>query len=203
MSCYIFPTSFGYSSIAYQIKPFLIQFIRLPGSFVYSHNRQSNALKPQCKEAETIGIVIQNYYHGKMFDIPWHWMSLKDYTPLQQEVYKETSKIPWGKVQTYQQIAQRINSPKAYRFVGSCMANNPYPIIIPCHRVIRSNGSLGQFGGGINLKKSMLLIEQGLLPFNLNDNNEKRHHEGAIKLDKHYGPLIRERIHYESQILAR
>ena len=57
---------------------------------------------------------------------------------------------------TYSGLAAAVGSPKAARAVGTALANNPFPIVIPCHRVIRANGALGQFGGGVSMKKTLL-----------------------------------------------
>ena len=73
-------------------------------------------------------------------------------------VLKEVSKIPPGKVKTYKEIAEKLNS-KAYRAVGNALNKNPLPLIIPCHRVIRSDMSLGGFRGGSEMKKELLKRE--------------------------------------------
>jgi len=80
-------------------------------------------------------------------------------TPLQQLVLRATTDIPYGSVRSYKQIAEAIHRPRAYRFVGSTLAKNPFPILIPCHRVIRSDSSLGQFGGGTDLKRELIDLE--------------------------------------------
>jgi len=61
-----------------------------------------------------------------------------------------------GYVSTYSRIAKSIGVPKGARAVGNALANNPFPLIIPCHRVIRSDGRLGGFGGGLEMKKKLL-----------------------------------------------
>ena len=72
---------------------------------------------------------------------------------------QEVLKIPYGKVRSYREIADRINNPKAFRAVGSANANNTIPIIIPCHRVISQQG-LGGFTGGLKIKKFLLNLEK-------------------------------------------
>ena len=67
--------------------------------------------------------------------------------------------IPKGKVSTYGRLAEKSGASKGARAVGNALATNPYPLIIPCHRVIRSDGSLGGFGGGLKMKKELLLME--------------------------------------------
>ena len=68
-------------------------------------------------------------------------------------------KIPFGNVMSYKQIAAKINNPQAYRAVGTANAKNTIPIIIPCHRVIANNGTLGGYGGGLKIKKFLLKME--------------------------------------------
>ena len=87
-------------------------------------------------------------------------MKLKG-TEFQIEVWKELSKIPKGEVRTYKQIAKSIGKPKSSRAVANACAKNPYPIVIPCHRVIRSDGTVGGYSGrgGVKLKKELLKRE--------------------------------------------
>ncbi|MCM8783628.1 MAG: MGMT family protein [Candidatus Omnitrophica bacterium] len=79
-------------------------------------------------------------------------------TPFQKEVYKVVKKIPFGEVRSYKWVAERIGKPRAYRAVGQALKKNPYTQVIPCHRVICSNGSLGGYVEG--LKKKLLLLEK-------------------------------------------
>ena len=87
-------------------------------------------------------------------------MKLKG-TEFQIEVWKELSKIPKGEVRTYKQIAKSIGKPKSSRAVANACAKNHYPIVIPCHRVIRSDGTVGGYSGegGVKLKKELLKKE--------------------------------------------
>ncbi|SHE92271.1 methylated-DNA-[protein]-cysteine S-methyltransferase [Thermoanaerobacter uzonensis DSM 18761] len=80
-------------------------------------------------------------------------------TNFQKAVWREISKIPYGKVKTYGEIAKLIGKPKAARAVGQALNKNPIPIIIPCHRVIGKDGNLTGFGGGIEIKKFLLSLE--------------------------------------------
>jgi methylated-DNA-[protein]-cysteine S-methyltransferase len=82
-------------------------------------------------------------------------------TKFQIKVWKAISKIPRGQVRTYKELAKLIKKPKASRAVANACGKNPYPIKIPCHRVIRSDGSLGGYSGrgGISAKKDLLKKE--------------------------------------------
>ena len=84
-------------------------------------------------------------------------MKLKG-TSLQIKVWKYLKTIPKGQTRTYKQVAVAIKEPKAIRAVANAVGKNPYPIVIPCHRVIRSDGKLGGYSGpgGLKLKKKLL-----------------------------------------------
>ena len=108
-------------------------------------------------EFTNINKQLKDYLDGKLkqFNIQYKLNT----TPFTAKVLKETSKIPYGKVSTYKEIANRIGNPNAYRAVGNALSSNPIPIIIPCHRVIRSNGEIGGFGKNPELKIKLLQHE--------------------------------------------
>ena len=81
-------------------------------------------------------------------------------TDFQTTVLRATLKIPKGEVRTYKQIAAQIRHPKAYRAVGTALKKNPLPIIIPCHRVIKSRGDLGNYSGMGGAKKKLFLLKK-------------------------------------------
>jgi methylated-DNA-[protein]-cysteine S-methyltransferase len=74
-------------------------------------------------------------------------------------VLSHVMRIPKGMVSTYGRLAEKSSASKGARAVGNALAMNPYPLIIPCHRVVRSDGSLGGFGGGLKMKRDLLLME--------------------------------------------
>jgi len=82
-------------------------------------------------------------------------------TPFQLKVYKAIKKIPKGEVRSYGWVAKRIGRPKACRAVGNALNKNPYPIVVPCHRIVRSDGTLGGFARG-SREKMRLLKREGL-----------------------------------------
>jgi len=86
-------------------------------------------------------------------------------TKFQLKVWNYLKKIPKGKVKSYLDVAKAIGKPKAFRAVANAVGKNPYPPLIPCHRVIRSDGSLGGYSGkgGINEKRRLLFIEKANL----------------------------------------
>jgi methylated-DNA-[protein]-cysteine S-methyltransferase len=80
-------------------------------------------------------------------------------TVLQKKIWRALSQIPYGTVQSYQEVAHYIGMKKGARVVGGACARNPIPIVIPCHRVVRHDGSLGGFRCGVQTKKRLLSIE--------------------------------------------
>ena len=86
--------------------------------------------------------------------------TLKNCSDFQRRVLEYTLKIPKGQVRTYREVAEAVGSPRACRAVGQALKKNPLPVVIPCHRVIRSDGRLGSYAGGKNKKKKLLIKEK-------------------------------------------
>jgi len=103
---------------------------------------------------------VGEYLRGerKAFQLP---VDLRRMTPFQQTVLNEVSEVPRGEVVTYGDLARRIGKPRAARAVGQALGSNPVPIVVPCHRVIASDGSLGGYSGrrGIETKEALLTLE--------------------------------------------
>ena len=99
------------------------------------------------------------YHTGKLqqFDIP---LDLSLGTPFQQSVWRALQQIPYGETISYAQLAQNIDKPTAYRAVANANGKNPFSIIIPCHRVVASDGTLGGYTGGLDKKLLLLEIEK-------------------------------------------
>jgi methylated-DNA-[protein]-cysteine S-methyltransferase len=100
---------------------------------------------------------LKEYFAGKRkaFDLPMHPVG----TDFQLSVWRELARIPYGVTYSYGDIAKRIDRPKAVRAVGAANGRNPLPIVMPCHRVIGTNGSLTGFGGGLPTKEFLLALE--------------------------------------------
>lgn len=100
---------------------------------------------------------LNEYFAGKrkVFDLP---LSLKG-TEFEVSVWKALLEIPYGEIRSYKEIAEAIGRDKAYRAVGRANGLNPISIIVPCHRVIGSNGKLTGYAGGLDMKTSLLEIE--------------------------------------------
>ena len=90
------------------------------------------------------------------FDVSW-------VTPFRRDVLLAVAAVPRGAVASYGEIARRVGRPNAFRAVGNTMRTNPIPLVIPCHRVVGSNGSLTGFGGGLDMKERLLALEGATL----------------------------------------
>lgn len=104
---------------------------------------------------------LQTYAAGEAVDLSDIEVELGALTPFRERVYRLCRQIPFGQTTTYGQLAARAGSPGAARAVGSCMAANRVPLIIPCHRVVASSGGMGGFSGpgGVCLKRRLLELE--------------------------------------------
>lgn len=81
-------------------------------------------------------------------------------TPFAKRVYQVVLKIPLGQVRSYKWVARKAGRPAAARLVGQILKNNPFPLIIPCHRVVKASGQLGGYRGGQKIKKRLLRLEK-------------------------------------------
>jgi len=105
---------------------------------------------------------LRRYFAGERVDFSRYDVDYAGYTPFQRAVLEATRRIPWGETRTYGQIATEIGKPDAARAVGQAVGANRTCIVVPCHRVVASNG-LGGFTGGLHWKKELLALE-GALP---------------------------------------
>jgi methylated-DNA-[protein]-cysteine S-methyltransferase len=106
---------------------------------------------------------LDEYFAGRRraFEAPLDWSLMG---PFGRRVLKVTREIPFGGVLTYAQVAAEAGSPRGFRAAGNALGANPIPIVIPCHRVLRSGGSLGGYGGGLDRKRFLLELEGALAP---------------------------------------
>jgi methylated-DNA-[protein]-cysteine S-methyltransferase len=111
------------------------------------------------KDLEEICAYLGAFLEGRNVDFPMKYVKTDQCRAFQMRVLLETTRIPRGSVTAYGDLAKRISAPGAARAVGSALAKNPLPLIIPCHRVVKSDGYVGQFGGGTELKKALLRLE--------------------------------------------
>ena len=119
-----------------------------------SLNEKKAAVRVLAKAAAQL----KEYFDGKRktFKLPLD----AEGTPFQKNVWKTLSRIPYGKTYSYKDVAGRIRNPKAMRAVGSANGKNPLCIIVPCHRVIANDGSLGGYSAGLGIKIKLLALEK-------------------------------------------
>ena len=113
-------------------------------------------------ELDEVRRALDRYFAGKRLDFDLA-VDLGDLAPFHRRVLNATARVPAGRVATYTQIAARAGSPKASRAAGNALHNNPVAIVVPCHRVLRTDGSLGGYGGGLPIKEWLLRHEGALL----------------------------------------
>jgi len=109
-----------------------------------------------CREIGDTMDQIESFLSGEDILFSLHGLCLDRCSSFQRSVLLADYAIPRGRVSTYQRIAKHLDNPKSARAVGTALANNPFPLIIPCHRVIRSDGGLGGFQYGLNMKRELL-----------------------------------------------
>jgi len=131
--------------------------IEFPGQ----HSQEDDELQTDDPALGACSRQLTEYFAGKrtQFDLPLDAGG----TEFQQEVWSALLKIPFGELRSYSDIAAIIGRPKAVRAVGAANGRNPLPIVVPCHRVIGSNGSLTGFAGGLPMKTQLLELEGSLL----------------------------------------
>ena len=102
---------------------------------------------------------LDEYFAGRRtsFDLPIDWALV---TPFARRVLRATARIPYGAVATYGEVAAGAGSPGGSRAAGNALGSNPVPIVVPCHRVVRSGGALGGYTGGIERKELLLGLER-------------------------------------------
>ncbi len=155
-------TEFGYAAVRFNEREEITGFL-LPSSTQKSYDFlawSEHRSFPRLEKA------VIGYFTGKKYDFCKFSVTLGDSSPFFQKVYASLRQVKYGATITYKELAKKTGNPSAVRAVGSAMAHNPIPLIIPCHRVIQSNGGLGGFsaGGGVDLKKMMLDLEHPSVP---------------------------------------
>ena len=154
----LFRTESGYCSAIFNDKGVLIRLF-LPASKERAGNFIGNKTRKRYPELEN---KIQAYFRGEKVDFKSFKLPLDEFPLFKRDVYKALLKVKRGEVLTYGELADKAGYPGAARAVGSAMAKNPIPLIIPCHRVVRSDGKLGNFtaDGGSAFKRKMQELER-------------------------------------------
>ena len=119
-----------------------------------------NAQASSCAEIDDIATGIKRLLEGEAVDFSLDLVDLRACGEFQKRVLRAEHKIPRGSVSTYRLIATHLGKTNGARAVGNALANNPFPLIVPCHRVISADGRLGGFSGGTTMKKKLLEFER-------------------------------------------
>ncbi|EHO46207.1 putative methylated-DNA--[protein]-cysteine S-methyltransferase [Lentilactobacillus kisonensis F0435] len=147
-----------------------LNFVSSPGRFLseifdfYPENRYRYQFIYNDTVTEPYLDELTDYFDKKRqdFDLPLDFGNLG--TPLQQRVWTEIQKIPYGQTITYKQLAENVGNKKAVRAVATAVAQNPLLIVVPCHRVIKTGGDIGDYRGGKEAKKALLQFEKEAEP---------------------------------------
>ena len=148
MNCGYFKSQIGIIKISYEEK---IKKIELANEFPGKSEKDEVFHLFKNQILEYLSGTRKNFDHLDLLDLGG--------TDFQKSVWKALLEIPYGQTSSYKQIANLIGNPKAVRAVGTACGNNPFLIIIPCHRIVKSDGSLGGFAYGSEVKKKLLKLE--------------------------------------------
>jgi methylated-DNA-[protein]-cysteine S-methyltransferase len=109
-------------------------------------------------ELDAIRRELDEYFSGSRhdFETPLDWQLIHGFS---ERVLRATARIPYGGVSTYRDVAARAGNARAMRAAGNALGSNPLPIVVPCHRVVRTGGAIGNYGGGTDMKKALLTLE--------------------------------------------
>jgi methylated-DNA-[protein]-cysteine S-methyltransferase len=118
------------------------------------------------REVDSVRRELDEYFEGRRraFDLP---LDLRGREGFSREILERLARVPYGEVTTYKTLAVEAGNPRAARAVGTIMNRNPIPIVLPCHRVVGSNGSLVGYGGGLERKRLLLDLEAGTPRFDI------------------------------------
>lgn len=130
----------------------------------FLHHLRTRGYRPVQNQTAIAAVAEQlsEYFRGERdrFEVP---LDVSGVTPFTREVLSATAQVPFGQLASYRGIAERIGKPAATRAVGNALGRNPIPVIIPCHRIVRSDSSLGGYTGGVRIKERLLSLEGVLL----------------------------------------
>jgi methylated-DNA-[protein]-cysteine S-methyltransferase len=121
-------------------------------------------LSPRILEAprrlDTVRRELDAYFSGRRreFDLDLDWSLVG---PFARRVLRKTARIPYGSVESYGDVARGVGTPRGARAVGNALGSNPIPVVVPCHRVVRTGGAIGGYGGGLPRKRWLLDLEAG------------------------------------------
>ena len=156
------PTPFGPVALVWDLVDGLPKIVRVlltkPGSSASVLVRElfPGSKPASCREIDGVAAAIRGFLAGKDVEFPLDAAAMATRPVFQQAVLRAEHGIPRGRVSTYGLIARHLGKPGASRAVGNALATNPFPLIVPCHRAVRSDGGLGGFQGGPAMKRALL-----------------------------------------------
>jgi methylated-DNA-[protein]-cysteine S-methyltransferase len=152
------PSGFGELAIEWQDTPEgpLVARVLLPNEVTLV---SADASLHSCPAISDLAERVQRFLGGENVTFELDLIPLERCPPFQRRVLRAEYGIPRGWVSTYGRIARHLGVPRGARAVGNALAHNPFPIVIPCHRAIRSDGHLGGFRGGATMKRALLELE--------------------------------------------
>ena len=160
----LFPTAIGWCGVLTTERGLLRLYVGYAKRNQLLHDILDGA-GSSLKMVPATGMVIdkiKRYCSGENVSFAGCTMDWSSLSPFRQKVLMAALKIPYGSVETYGSLARKIGCPRGSRAVGNALAKNPFPLVIPCHRIIRGDGKPGGFsaGGGVALKNKLLQLEQ-------------------------------------------
>jgi methylated-DNA-[protein]-cysteine S-methyltransferase len=116
---------------------------------------------PDARRVDDVARELDQYFSGKRreFDVA---IDLSPLTPFQRKVLAVTARVRYGELITYAKVAHNAGNDRAYRAAAGAIGDNPIPIVVPCHRVVASDGTLGGYAGGLDAKRRLLKLERGV-----------------------------------------
>jgi methylated-DNA-[protein]-cysteine S-methyltransferase len=132
---------------------------RVDRVFLPGEIRPPDHLPGSCAPIDSLARLIEAFLDGEDVVLPLHAARLDRCRPFQRAVLTAEYAIPRGRVSTYSSVAMRAGAPGAARAAGTALARNPFPILVPCHRAVRADGSIGGYRGGSRMKRELLRME--------------------------------------------
>ena len=143
----------GLLNIHYGAEPSSLELRRIVRAY-------GPGILPDARRVDDVARELDQYFSGKRreFDVA---IDLSPLTPFQREVLGVTARVPYGELTTYAKVAHTTGNDRAYRAAAGAIGDNPIPIVVPCHRVVASDGTLGGYAGGLDAKRHLLTLERG------------------------------------------
>src|SRR4026207_2472278 len=137
----------GVLSIPYGAEPSSLELRRIVRAY-------GPGVLPDARRVDDVARELDQYFSGKRreFDVP---IDLSPLTPFQRKVLAITARVPYGELITYAKVARNTGNDKAYRAAAGAIGDNPIPIVVPCHRVVASDGTLGGYAGGLEAERRL------------------------------------------------